>query len=132
MNNNERGEKLIDGKLNTKWCSTPDTVKNQTYNLDGTRQWIIIDLGSKKSFDAYTVYNTRTVEGYGNMTEWEVLVSNDAKTWTSVDYQPSCNKDKASFNIGNQSARYVMLRVYNPDNNEAGTIRLYEFMLFDK
>lgn len=132
VNSSEKGEKLIDGKENTKWCSTTDTTKDPMYSLDGTRHWIIIDLGSKKTFDTYTIYNTNTKEGYGNMTEWEVLVSNDAKNWTSVDYQPSCNKDKASFNIGEQSARYVMLRVYNPDNNEAGTIRLYEFMLFDR
>ena len=132
VNSSEKGEKLIDGKESTKWCSTPDTVSDHMYSLDGTRQWIIIDLGSKKKFDTYTIFNTRTKEGYGNMTEWEILISDDAKSWTSVDYQPNCNKDKASFNIGNQSARYVMLRVYNPDDSEAGTVRLYEFMLFDK
>lgn len=133
VNNSERADYLIDGKRNTKWCSTGDTVSNLKYGLDGTLQWVVIDLGSEKSFNTYTVFNTKTVEaGYGNMTEWELLISNDNENWTSVDYQPNCNKNTASFNIGNQKARYLLLRIYNPDNNEAGTIRLYEFELYNK
>lgn len=133
VNNSERAALLIDGNANTKWCSTTGSVSNQQYSLDGTRQWVILDLGGEKQFNTYTILNTQTVEpGYGNMTEWELLVSNDGETWTSVDYQPSCNRAKASFNIGNQSARYVMLRIYNPDDSQVGTVRLYEFMLFQK
>lgn len=131
VNNSERAALLIDGNASTKWCSTTGSISNQQYSLDGTRQWVIIDLGAEKNFNTYTILNTKTVEpGYGNMTEWELLISSDANTWTSVDYQPSCNRNKASFNIGNQHARYIMLRIYNPDDSQAGTVRLYEFMLF--
>lgn len=131
VNDSERGELLIDGKSTTKWCSTG--TSNAKYSLDGTMQWIVIDLGEKKSFNTYTIFNTKTVEsGYGNMTEWELLVSDDAENWTSVDYQSDCDENKVSFNIGDQSARYLLLRVYNPDDSQVGTIRLYEFMLFDQ
>lgn len=133
VNASEKADYLIDGKPSTKWCATPDSVNNHVYNLDGTMQWVIVDLGETKSFNTYTIFNTKTVEpGYGNMTEWEVLISSDTENWTSVDYQPSCNQDKVSFNVGDQSARYVMLRVYNPDDSQVGTIRLYEMMLFNK
>lgn len=131
VNNSERGELLIDGKTSTKWCSTG--ASNPAYCLDGTKQWIVIDLGETKSFNTYTVINTKFSEpGYGNMTEWELLISDDATNWTSVDYQPDCDKNSASFNIGDQSARYLLLRAYNPDDSQVGTIRLYEFMLFNQ
>ncbi len=132
VNNSERAELLIDGNIATKWCSTSGTVSDQSYSLDGTKQWIIIDLGAIKTFNTYTIYNTRTKEGYGNMTEWEILVSDDAKVWTSVDYQPSCNESLVSFNVGSQSGRYVMIRAYNPDDSGVGTIRLYEFQLYNR
>lgn len=131
VNASEAGAMLIDGNAATKWCSTG--TNNPTYCLDGTVHWIVIDLGEKKSFNTYSILNTKSKEaGYGNMVEWEVLISDDAKNWTSVDYQPSCDQNSASFNIGEQSARYILLRVYNPDNGQAGTIRLYEFQLFNQ
>ncbi|MBQ8288773.1 MAG: discoidin domain-containing protein [Clostridia bacterium] len=127
----EGAEKLVDGNLGTKWCSTSSTVKDKTYSLDGTRQWVILDLGEKKTFNTYTIYNTRTKETYGNMTEWEILVSNDGTNWTSVDYQASCNQDLVSFNVGSQSARYVMIKGYTVDTG-VGTVRLYEFQLYNQ
>ncbi|MGM9647367.1 MAG: discoidin domain-containing protein [Eubacteriales bacterium] len=127
----EDGSKLVDGDLSTKWCSTSSTNKDKTYGLDGTRQWIILDLGEKKTFNTYTIYNTRTKETYSNMSEWEILISDDGVNWTSVDYQPSCNQDLVSFNIGTQSARYVMIKGYTVDNG-VGTVRLYEFQLYNQ
>jgi len=131
VNNNEAPDKLIDGSYKTKWCSTQNTLKNTIYSSEGTKQWIVIDLKEEKRFNTYTVINTKTREpSYGNMTSWEVLISNDASEWTSVDYQSYCDLDKVSFDIGEQKARYIMLRIYNPDDGAQGTIRLYEFMLF--
>ncbi|MCI8360295.1 MAG: hypothetical protein HFE86_03050 [Clostridiales bacterium] len=131
-NSGEGAALLIDGNENTKWCSTTGAVNDQTYCLDGTRQWVIIDLGGWKSFDTYTIFNTHSKEGFGNMTEWELLTSDDGKSWTSVDYQPACNEAKASFDIGKQSGRYLLLKAYNPDDGGPGTIRLYEFQLFNR
>ncbi len=129
----EDGSKLVDGKLNTKWCSTGSTAKDKTYSLDGTRQWIVLDLGEQKAFNTYTVYNTKTQETYANMSEWEILISNDGKTWTSVDYQPSCNENIASFHIGDQIAQYILIKGYTVDgSNGVGTVRLYEFQLYQQ
>ena len=66
------------------------------------------------------------------MVQWELLLSNDGENWLSVDYQSHCDADQASFEIGPQSARYLLLKIYDPDNGERGTIRLYEFMLFNR
>ncbi len=127
----EDGSKLVDGDLSTKWCSTGSSAKDKTYSLDGTRQWIVLDLGEEKTFNTYTVYNTKTKETYANMTEWEILVSNDGVNWTSVDYQPSCNEALVSFNVGSQTARYVLIKGYTVDSG-VGTVRLYEFQLYNQ
>ena len=129
-NDNENAQKLIDGDLNTKWCATSSNVTNGEYKLNGVKHWVKIDLGKEKEFNTYTLYNTRSKEGYGNTTEWEVLVSNDGNKWTSVDYQPSNNSAVSSFNVGNQKARYIMIKIFTPDNG-VGTLRLYDFQLFN-
>lgn len=133
VNEFEAPEMLIDGDSYTKWCATQDLVTNMKHSMDGAKQWIVIDLGAEKQFNTYTIINTRATEPYyGNMVQWELLVSNDGENWLSVDYQSHCDADQASFEIGQQSARYLLLKIYDPDNGEVGTIRLYEFMLFDR
>ncbi len=130
-NDNESADKLIDGKLDTKWCATSSNVTSGEYRLNGVKHWVKIDLGKEQEFNTYTIYNTKSKEGFGNATEWEVLISNNNKDWTSVDYQASNNSAVASFNIGNQKARYVMIKVFTPDDG-VGTLRLYDFQLYNK
>ena len=130
-NDNESADKLIDGKLDTKWCATSSNVTSGEYSLNGVKHWVKIDLGKEQEFNTYTIYNTKSKEGFGNATEWEVLISNNNNDWTSVDYQASNNSAVASFNIGNQKARYVMIKVFTPDDG-VGTLRLYDFQLYNK
>ena len=59
----ENGAKLIDGNLSTKWCATSSSVTDGTYKLNGVQHWAIIDLGSEKTFNTYTLYNTQSKEG---------------------------------------------------------------------
>lgn len=131
VNASESVSMLIDGNLGTKWCATKDNLINPTYSLNGVKHWVMLDLGSEKTFNTYTMYNTQSREGYGNATEWEILVSNDAKNWTSVDYQSYNNSAISSFDIGSQTARYVFIKVFTPDDG-AGTLRLYEFQLYNR
>lgn len=126
-NVNEAAEKLIDGNLDTKWCSRSSS--ESTFN--GVIHSVKIDLGSKKTFNTYTIYNTQSKENFANASEWEILVSEDGKTWTSVDYQNNNNNSVSSYNIGTQTARYVQIKIFNPGDS-AGTIRLYEFQLYNK
>ena len=130
-NDSENASMLIDGKLGTKWCATSSDVTNGQYKLNGVKHWIQIDLGSEKEFNTYTLYNTQSKEGFGNATEWEILTSNDGQNWTSVDYQNNNNNASGSYNIGTQKARYVMIKVFTPDNG-VGTLRLYDFQLYNK
>ena len=128
----ESADKLIDGDPTTKWCSTKDSGKNMLYALDGTAQWVVIDLGEEKTFNTYTVWNTKSGEPTANnMTEWTLAVSSDNANWTVVDYQPDCDMDIVSFNIGAQTARYILLRAYTVDQHKAGTIRLFGFGLYN-
>ncbi len=126
-NVSEAAEKLIDGNLDTKWCSRSSS--ETTFN--GVMHSVKIDLGRKKTFNTYTIYNTQSKENFANASEWEILVSEDGKTWTSVDYQNNNNNSVSSYNIGTQTARYVQIKIFNPGDS-AGTVRLYEFQLYNK
>ena len=128
----ESSSKLIDGDLSTKWCATSGSVENQAYALSGAQHFVKIDLGSTKTFNTYTLYNTSSKEGFGNTTEWEVLVSNDGKEWKSVDYQVNQNDAISSFDIGTQTARYIVFKIFNSDNGGVGTVRLYELQLYNR
>ena len=128
----ESSSKLIDGDLSTKWCATSGNVVNQAYALSGAQHFVKIDLGSTKTFNTYTLYNTQSKEGFGNTTEWEVLVSNDGKEWKSVDYQVNQNDAISSFDIGKQTARYIVFKIFNSDNGGVGTVRLYELQLYNR
>ena len=127
MNANEGVAKLVDGNLDTKWCTSQSNTESGLAGLTGGTYYATFDLGSEKTFNTYTLYNTRTKEGFNNMKEWEILVSNDGKNWTSADYQVNNNNDLASYDIGSVTARYVRIKVYDTD-----TLRLYELQLYNR
>jgi len=125
---------LLDGDLSTMWLGAKAT-DDYKYELGGYKHEFVIDLGEAKKFDTYTLVNhgSQSSNKNNNTSEWELFVSDDGKTFTSVDYQKGNTKDVASVNVGDITARYVKLRVYTTDQGvNAGTVRLYEFMLFDQ
>ena len=122
----------FDGDENTKWCSTRDTVSDNTAALLGMNAYIVIDLGSVKSFNTYTMVLAGIKESAANNAKrWEILVSEDGKSWTAVDYRENNTLSELSVNIGEQSARYVRINLIKADSS-AGTVRLHEFMLFNR
>lgn len=131
-NPRESAENLFDGDLTTKWCSTSDSVRDKTYSMDGTNQWVVIDLGEEKTFNTYTIFNAKSGEPDApNLTEWTLSVSGDSKNWTVVDYQVGCDQDIASFQIDSRCARYILLRCYQV-NEESSTVRLFELQLYNR
>ena len=122
----------FDGDENTKWCSTRDTVSDNTAALLGMNAYIVIDLGSVKSFNTYTMVLAGIKESAANNAKrWEILVSEDGKNWTAVDYRENNTLSELSVNIGEQRARYVRINLIKADSS-AGTVRLHEFMLFNR
>ncbi len=125
---------LLDGDLTTLFQGAKVT-DDYKYELGGYKHEFVLDLGETKKFDTYTLVNagSKSSNKNNNTAEWELFVSEDGTTWTSVDYQKGNKADIASVNIGDTNARYVMLRVFATDAGvNVGTIRLYEFMLFDQ
>ena len=125
---------LLDGDLGTMFQGAKVT-EDYKYELGGYKHEFVIDLGAVKNFDTYTIVNagSKSSNKNNNTSEWELFVSDDGKTWTSVDYQSGNKADTVSFNIGDTSARYVKLRIFSTDQSaNVGTVRLYEFMLFGK
>lgn len=94
---------VLDGNVdtiwNTKWShSTQDVV------------WICLDLKSSKPVSRVT-YVPRQNQNKGIFTKYQVLVSNDNQTWTSVktgDWDGDATTKYAEFDTVN--ARYVKLR----------------------
>ncbi|MBR6484701.1 MAG: discoidin domain-containing protein, partial [Clostridiales bacterium] len=126
INEGEADSFLVDGSLDTKWCAESGNVTDVSYVVEGVEHFIVLDLGSEVAFDTYTVYNAGSVElSEWNMSSWELLVSSDGTTFYPVDYQESCAMDVASFDIGLTTARYVMLKIYDAEE-DGGTVRLYE------
>ena len=50
----------------------------------------------------------------------------------SVDYQVNKNDAISSFDIGTQTARYIVFKIFNSDNGGVGTVRLYELQLYNR
>lgn len=126
----------FDGDPDTKWCSTKasSTARDHKYELAGYQHGFIIDLGEVKTFNTYTMLHAGIKESASfNAKTWEVLISSDGEHWTSIDYQENVARthNELSVNVGEQSARYVQVRYFAADWNGAGTVRLYEFMLFE-
>jgi hypothetical protein len=128
INEDERSACLIDGDLNTKWCAELVDVQDTSYRSQGVQHFIVLDLGEEKTFNSYSIYNGGSMEDEAyNASSWELLVSLDGVNFTSVDYQLDAGENYVICPIKETSARYVMLKVYNSDN-ESGTLRLYEMM----
>lgn len=125
---------MLDGDLETMFQGA-NVADDYKYQLGGYKHEFVLDLGEAKKFDTYTIVNagSRSTNKNNNTAEWELFISNDGKTWTSVDYQPDSSADIASINIGDVTARYVKLRVFATDQSaNTGTLRICEFMLFDQ
>jgi len=125
---------LVDGDLETLWQGAKVT-NDYKYQLGGYMHEVVIDLGETKKFDTYTIVNagSKSNNKINNTSEWEIFVSEDGETFTSVDYQVKNKADIASVNVGDTNARYVKLRIFTTDSGaNVGTVRLYEFMLFDQ
>ena len=125
---------LLDGDLTTMFQGAKVT-EDYKYELGGYKHEFVLDLGASKTFDTYTIVNagSKSSNKNNNTSEWEIFVSDDGENWTSVDYQKDISADIVSVNVGDIAARYVKIRVFNTDQSaNVGTVRLYEFMLFDQ
>lgn len=118
---------LIDGNLDTRYQAQKST---NMYKLAGVSNEVVIDLGSKKVFDTYTLICYASKDSQIANT-WEIFVSVDGGEYTPVDYQTNNTKTTVSVTFDEVSARYVKIRLYEPDSNKTGVTRLAEFMLFD-
>ncbi len=119
---------ILDGDLTTR---LQDKRNDGLYKLTSLNNEIIIDLGAVKNFDTYTFYNASsgsTMKESYNTKEWEILISNDGSNFTAVDYQKDNNDGIVSVNIGDQSARYIKIRVFNAGTG--GVLRFYEVQLY--
>ena len=125
---------LLDGDLDTFWHGSESAIGDYKYELMGISHDVIIDLGEVKNFNTYTLVNRGNASSNKlfNTKEWEILISTDGKTWTSIDYQTENTADLVSVNVGAQSARYVELRIHTADKSNTGNARIQEFMLFNQ
>ena len=123
------GENMLDGDLETRYQASRN---NSLYKLNGVQNEITIDLGAVKTFDTYTLIGVGdSTQKSFDLKRWEILVSSDGATFTAVDYQKDNTATAVSVTFEEQSARYVMIRMFESDQTGAGALRIAEFMLFD-
>jgi len=119
-------EALLDGKLDTYWRAM-GSEQSALYKLMTLQHGFIIDLGSVKSFDTYAIVNAGiTKPDSTNTYEWEILVSEDGETFTSIDYQKNKAADVVTVDVGTQSARYIEVRIHQTNLSSSGTVWIYE------
>ena len=121
-------EALFDGKLDTNWRAMA-SERSADYTLMSLQHGFVIDLGAVKTFDSYTIVNAGiTQSDVMNTYSWEILVSEDGKNFTSIDYQDKQTADVVTVDVGTQTARYIEVRIYKSNLSGAGTVRIYEMM----
>ena len=97
------------------------STANGFAKINSTSEWYFVN---ELTAFGNTVY-AATTDG--------LFMTTDGENWTSVDYQKDISADIVSVNVGDIAARYVKIRVFNTDQSaNVGTVRLYEFMLFDQ
>ena len=119
-------DRIFDGKTKTVWQS--NQLINNYYALDGCDHWVCIDLGELKTFNIYTL-----ISGNENspVVEWGLFVSVDRREWIAVDYQKNNTNASASYEIGEQTARYILLRVYKASKS-GNELSISELGLYNK
>jgi len=121
-------ENLIDGKLDTRYQAQR---ASKLYDFNKIANEVVIDLGEAKTFDTYTLVGYNNSPAYV-MKSWEIFVSTDNLSYTALDYQKDNTAKTVSVSFDDVTARYVKIRLFEPDQNNMGITRLCEFMLFDQ
>lgn len=117
---------LIDGDLATRYQAKRC---DNLYALTKVANEIVIDLGESVPFNTYTLVLYSAQDSYIAKT-FEIMVSNDGGNYTAVDCQKNNTADTLSVTFETVTARFVKLRLYEPDS-KASITRICEFMLFD-
>ncbi len=106
------GANAVDGSMNTRWASS---------NSDP--QWIYVDLGAPTA-----IANVELAWEAAYATQYQLQVSNDASTWTTVLQEYNGNGGTDSIAV-NQTTRYV--RMYGTQRvNSAWGYSMWEFRIF--
>ncbi len=124
-------ENVIDGDSETIWLSDEGHIIDYMSFYKGISGYIIIDLGSESTFNTYTLSQKKARENAAFCESWDVLVSEDGVNWTLLDTQTNGgHRETESFFVGNQSARYVQLRLFKFGEDDS-CVCISEFMLFN-
>ena len=106
----------VDGNMATRWSCQGD-------------QWLQLDLGTvkKTNYVAIAFYMGTVRESY-----FDIEVSNDEKTWTTVytGHSSGISDDMEVFNIGDTECRYV--RIHGKGNSTNGWNSYTEVQVYGK
>lgn len=130
-NDDEGVSALFDGKLDTNWRALTSD-QSAVYKMMELQHGFIIDLGEVKSFDTYAIVNAGIAKSDTlNTASWEILISTDGKTYTSIDTQINQAADAVTVEVGTQSARYIEVRIHKATVSGSGKVQIFE-MVFVK
>ncbi|MBO0470191.1 discoidin domain-containing protein [Enterococcus sp. DIV0242_7C1] len=118
-NERESYRYALDGDLSTKWCDN-----------SSDEPWMIADLGAVKTIAGFELSHAGAG---GESSEWntkdyDILISNDKQTWTSVVQMRGNRADVSKDAIRLVEARYVKLSLEKAEQN-GKTARIYDWQI---
>lgn len=123
VNDRERPEMLVDGKIDTKWCDTKPGLS-----------FVEFDLGKSTPFNSWKLVNAGS-ETASYVTACCMLQTRDSKDeeWKTVDLFSGNKRNVVSRALSNPAtARYVRLLVVQPTQEaDSNVARLYELGLYE-
>ncbi|MBQ7823293.1 MAG: discoidin domain-containing protein [Bacteroidaceae bacterium] len=122
VNDREKAEMAIDGRIRTKWCDN---------KAENTEKFIEIDLGSNKSFNAWKIVHAgRESEEYTTR-DFRIEYRQDGQNAWNILTDVKGNEDAENEELLSQpvSARYVKLIITKGEQKDGNTARIFEFLV---
>lgn len=142
VNEEETPKHMIDGNINTKWCSDyfPDKVaelyQNGSVDVSRIKHVLTLDFGEVKFFNKYAMFQTSLCEidfgsTYANASDWVIEASADGQAWFIVDEVSGNSSEITERDIPLTEARYIRLLVTKPMQEEGNIVRIPELQIYE-
>ena len=110
------------------------TANGSKWSAKGEKNELIVDLGAPKWITRYHIIHAGGIENWGtqslNTRDFQLQVSNDGSTWTTVDTVTGNTANETDKNV-NASGRYVKLYITNPQTETTNrSARIYELQIY--
>lgn len=125
---------LVDSNLATKWsANSNDADRSDSFLLDDTQHYIVINLGGERTFNSYVLYHTGIWgDNEHNTVSWRVrYLDKKQNQWIVID---ECKDNKEGITVRVFSpvkGQYILLELLNSDQGGSGAVNLHEMLVYN-